>query len=119
MSYSRCHACQSTAESYASRHGRKSALAGWLGIGRTPATISVSAVCTALAVYGYRPIHQYERWIGLFAAFAFRYLTYLLLTGHHAGTPWHPGHLGCGGQRAGQSTSTQSRVRLTAFFQPA
>jgi NCS1 family nucleobase:cation symporter-1 len=73
-----------------------SALAGWWGIGRTPATIVVSAACTVLAVYGYRLIHQYERWISLIAALAFAYLTYRLLTGHHVSGVWHSGHVGAG-----------------------
>jgi NCS1 family nucleobase:cation symporter-1 len=73
-----------------------SALAGWWGIGRTPATILVSAVCTVLAGYGYRIIHQYERWISLIAALGFVYLTYRLLTGHHVGDAWHSGHVRLG-----------------------
>jgi NCS1 family nucleobase:cation symporter-1 len=72
------------------------ALSGWLGIGRTPATILVSAVCTVLAVYGYRIIHQYERWISLIAGLGFLYLTFRLLTGHHVGRVWHSGHVGAG-----------------------
>src|SRR6185437_3643301 len=59
-----------------------SALAGWWGIGRTPATIIVSALCTVLAAYGYRLIHQYERWISLIAAIGFLYLSYRLLSDH-------------------------------------
>ncbi|MEV5705678.1 cytosine permease [Actinoallomurus sp. NPDC052274] len=73
-----------------------SALAGWWGIGRTPATIIVSAVCTVLAAYGYRLIHQYERWISLIAAIGFLYLTYRLLTDHYVGRVWHSGHVGAG-----------------------
>ncbi len=73
-----------------------SALAGWWGIGRTPATVIVSAVCTVLAVYGYRLIHHYERWISLLAALAFLYLTYRLPSGHHVGAAWHSGHVGAG-----------------------
>lgn len=73
-----------------------SALAGWWGIGRTPATIIVSAICTLLAAYGYRLIHQYEKWISLIAAVGFLYLTYRLLTEHHVGRVWHGGHVGFG-----------------------
>jgi nucleobase:cation symporter-1, NCS1 family len=73
-----------------------SALAGWWGIGRTPATIVVSAVCTVLAVYGYRIIHQYERWISLVAAVGFAYLSYRLLADHHVGAAWHGGHVAPG-----------------------
>ncbi len=73
-----------------------SALAAWLGIERVPATIAVSAVCTVLAVYGYRIIHRYERWISLVAAAGFAYLTYRLLTGGHVGAAWHSGHIMAG-----------------------
>lgn len=73
-----------------------SALADWWGIGRTPATIIVSAVCTVLAAYGYRLIHQYEQWVSLIAAVGFLYLTYRLLSGHHVGRVWHSGHVGAG-----------------------
>jgi hypothetical protein len=73
-----------------------SAPAGWWGIGRKPATIVVSSACTVLAVYGYRLIDQYERWISLVAALAFAYLTYHLLTGHHVSGVWHSGHVGTG-----------------------
>jgi nucleobase:cation symporter-1, NCS1 family len=71
-----------------------SALAAWWHIGRTPATIVIAAVCTVLAAYGYRLIHQYERWISLVAALGFLYLTYHLLRDHHV--PWHSGHVGAG-----------------------
>jgi nucleobase:cation symporter-1, NCS1 family len=73
-----------------------SALAGWWGINKTLATILVSAVCTVLAAYGYRLIHQYERWISLVAALGFLYLTYKLLSGHHIGAVWHSGHVAGG-----------------------
>lgn len=73
-----------------------SALAGWWGIGKAPATIIVSALCTVLAAYGYRLIHQYEKWISLIAAAGFLYLTYKLLTGHHVGRVWHGGHVSAG-----------------------
>jgi NCS1 family nucleobase:cation symporter-1 len=73
-----------------------SALAGWWGIGTTPATIIVAAVCTVLAVYGYRLIHQYERWISLVSGLGFLYLTIRLLTRPHAGSVWHSGHVGAG-----------------------
>jgi nucleobase:cation symporter-1, NCS1 family len=73
-----------------------SALASWWGIGTTPATIIVAAVCTVLAVYGYRLIHQYERWISLISALGFIYLTYRLLSQHHVSAVWHSGHVGAG-----------------------
>ena len=39
------------------------ALAAWWGINDKLATVIVSLLCTVLAIYGYRMIHQYERWI--------------------------------------------------------
>jgi NCS1 family nucleobase:cation symporter-1 len=73
-----------------------SALAGWWGIGRTPATIVVAAACAVIAAYGYQVIHRYERWISLVAALGFAYLTYRLLTGGHFGAAWHSGHVTTG-----------------------
>ncbi len=73
-----------------------SALAGWWGIGTTPATIIVAALCTVLAVYGYRLIHQYERWISLVSGLGFLYLTIRLFTQYHVGSVWHSGHVATG-----------------------
>jgi NCS1 family nucleobase:cation symporter-1 len=64
------------------------ALSGWLGLNQTLATIIVSIVCTVLAVYGYRMIHQYERWIALVSGLGFLYLTIRLLTVHSLGAVW-------------------------------
>jgi nucleobase:cation symporter-1, NCS1 family len=68
-----------------------SALATWWGIGTTPATIIVAAVCTILAVYGYRLIHTYERWVSLVSGVGFAYLTVKLVTAHGIGHVWHAG----------------------------
>jgi NCS1 family nucleobase:cation symporter-1 len=73
-----------------------SALAGWWGIGTTPATIIVAALCTVLAVYGYRLIHQYERWISLVSGLGFLYLTIRLFTQYDVGSVWHSGPVGAG-----------------------
>jgi NCS1 family nucleobase:cation symporter-1 len=73
-----------------------SALAGWWGIGKTPATIIVSAVCAVLAVYGYQLIHLFERWISWVAAAGFLYLTIRLFTHYHADKVWHSGHVSAG-----------------------
>jgi NCS1 family nucleobase:cation symporter-1 len=67
------------------------ALAGWWGINTKLATIIVSAICAGLAIYGYRMIHQYERWISLVTGLGFVYLTIRLLTVHHIGSVWHAG----------------------------
>ncbi|HYA00754.1 MAG TPA: cytosine permease [Candidatus Binatia bacterium] len=64
------------------------ALSGWTGWNQTLCTIIVSAVCTVLAVYGYRMIHQYEKWIALVSALAFVFLTIRLLTLHSIGPVW-------------------------------
>jgi nucleobase:cation symporter-1, NCS1 family len=68
-----------------------SALATWWGIGTTPATIIVAAVCTFLAVYGYRLIHAYERWVSLVSGAGFAYLTVKLVTAHDISRVWHAG----------------------------
>jgi nucleobase:cation symporter-1, NCS1 family len=74
-----------------------SALASWWHIGQTPATIIVAAICTVLAVYGYRLIHAYERWIALVSGLGFLYLTIRLFTKYSTGkdsvaSVWHSGH---------------------------
>jgi NCS1 family nucleobase:cation symporter-1 len=73
-----------------------SALANWWHIGTTPATIIVAALCTVLAIYGYRLIHAYERWIALVSGLGFLYLTIRLFTKFHVGSVWHAGHLAFG-----------------------
>ena len=47
--------------------------------------------CAVLAIYGYRMIHQYERWISLVSGLGFVYLTIRLLTVHHISSVWHSG----------------------------
>jgi NCS1 family nucleobase:cation symporter-1 len=67
------------------------ALAAWWGINVKITTVLVSLVCAVLAIYGYRMIHQYERWISLVSGLGFVYLTIRLLTVHHIDTVWHSG----------------------------
>jgi NCS1 family nucleobase:cation symporter-1 len=69
-----------------------SALAAWTGMPHGLAVVATSAVCTVLAVYGYRLIHLVERWISLVSGLGFAYLTYRLFTADHqpAGM-WHAG----------------------------
>jgi len=67
------------------------ALAAWWGINVKLATVIVSILCTVLAVYGYRMIHQYERWVSLVSGLGFVYPTIRLLTVHHIGSVWHSG----------------------------
>jgi nucleobase:cation symporter-1, NCS1 family len=73
-----------------------SALSIWWHIGKTPATIIVAAICTVLAIYGYRLIHAYERWIALVSGIGFLYLTIRLFDKYHVGTAWHAGHFAFG-----------------------
>lgn len=67
------------------------ALAAWWGINTKLATVIVSAICTVLAIYGYRMIHQYERWISFICGLGFVYLTIRLLTLHHISSVWVSG----------------------------
>jgi len=67
------------------------ALAAWWGINTKLATVLVSLVCAVLAIYGYRMIHQYERWISVLCGLGFVYLTIRLLTVHHISTVWVSG----------------------------
>jgi NCS1 family nucleobase:cation symporter-1 len=67
------------------------ALAAWWGINAKIATVLVSLVCAVLAIYGYRMIHQYEKWISLVSGLGFVYLTIRLLTLHHISSVWHSG----------------------------
>jgi NCS1 family nucleobase:cation symporter-1 len=69
-----------------------SALAAWWGIGTTPATILVSAVCAGLAIFGYQLIHQVERVISWLSGAGFLFLTVRLFTQHSVGSAWHSGH---------------------------
>jgi NCS1 family nucleobase:cation symporter-1 len=64
------------------------ALAGWSGWNQSLCTIIVSAVCTVLAVYGYRMIHLCERWIAVVSGLGFIYLTIRLLSLHSLGAVW-------------------------------
>ena len=67
------------------------ALAAWWGINDKLATVIVSPLCTVLAIYGYRMIHQYERWVSLVSGLGFVYLTIRLLTLHHIAAVWVSG----------------------------
>ncbi len=67
------------------------ALAAWWGINVKLATVLVSMLCAVLAIFGYRMIHQYERWISLVCGLGFVYLTIRLLTVHHISAVWVSG----------------------------
>lgn len=66
-----------------------SALADWWGVSPTIGIIVVAAVCAILAVYGYRLIHRYERWISLISGLGFLYLTIELIRNNNASAAWH------------------------------
>jgi NCS1 family nucleobase:cation symporter-1 len=73
------------------------ALGAWWHISPTLAGIIVSALCTVLAVFGYRAIHRVERIIAVVAVVAFLVLSVRLFTEHSVGHAWHAGgHTGVG-----------------------
>lgn len=72
------------------------ALAQWTGMPQVPAIIIVAVVCTVLALYGYRLIHRYERWVSLLSALLFLYLTIELFRREDVGAAWHAGALSWG-----------------------
>ena len=73
------------------------ALGSWWHISPTLAGILVSALCTVLAVFGYRAIHRVERIIAVVAVVAFLVLSVRLFTQHSVGHAWHAGgHTGVG-----------------------
>ncbi len=65
------------------------ALSSMTGVGLTPAIIIVAAVCTILAIFGYRVIHHAARWVSLLSAVGFVYLTIRLVLDHNMGAVWH------------------------------
>jgi NCS1 family nucleobase:cation symporter-1 len=67
------------------------ALAAWWGVNVKLATVLVSGLCAVLAIYGYRMIHQFERWISLTCGVGFAYLSVRLVTVNHVGSVWHSG----------------------------
>ncbi len=60
------------------------------------AIIVVMAVCTVLAIYGYRLIHRVERWISLVTGLGFVYLTVQLFLDNDIAAVWHAGALPVG-----------------------
>lgn len=65
------------------------ALAAATGMGTDVGIVVVAAVCTVLAVYGYRLIHQADRWISLVSGVGFVYLTGRLLRTNDVAGAWH------------------------------
>lgn len=68
-----------------------SALSDWWHIPTTLAGLIVSAICTVMAIFGYKLIHRAERVISLFAVVAFIVLTIRLFTTHDVGHAWSAG----------------------------
>ncbi|HEX3782609.1 MAG TPA: cytosine permease [Pseudonocardiaceae bacterium] len=67
------------------------ALAGATGMNLDVAIVLVAAVCTVLAVFGYRLIHRADRWISLLSALGFAYLTVRLVQTGDLAHVWHGG----------------------------
>jgi NCS1 family nucleobase:cation symporter-1 len=67
------------------------ALAGATGLNVDVAIVLVAAVCTVLAVFGYRLIHRADRWISLLSALGFGYLTVRLFQAGDVTRAWHGG----------------------------
>jgi NCS1 family nucleobase:cation symporter-1 len=72
------------------------ALAGASDVPLNWAIIIVMAICTVLAIYGYRLIHRVERWISLISGLGFIYLTVQLVLDNDLGKVWHAGALPIG-----------------------
>lgn len=72
------------------------ALASLLHISADLGIIIVSLICAVLAVFGYRLIHAWNRWISLISGLGFLYLTIRLLDHHGVSAAWHSGHVGAG-----------------------
>lgn len=72
------------------------ALAGATGWNTDASIVLVAAVCTILAIFGYRLIHAANRWISLISALGFGYLTVRLVQDNHVGAVWHGGQLSAG-----------------------
>jgi NCS1 family nucleobase:cation symporter-1 len=65
------------------------ALTNMTGMGLSPAIVIVGAACLVLGIVGYRLIHASAKWISLFVALGFVYLTVQLLLNHSLGSVWH------------------------------
>lgn len=72
------------------------ALGSVLHISADLGIIIVSLVCAVLAVFGYRLIHAWNRWISLISGLGFLYLTIRLLDHSGVSAAWHSGHVGTG-----------------------
>lgn len=72
------------------------ALAGAAGWNTDLSIVLVAAVCTVLAVFGYRLIHAANRWISLISALGFAYLLVRLIQNNDVGAVWHGGSVSAG-----------------------
>lgn len=72
------------------------ALAGAAGWNTDLSIVLVAAVCTILAVFGYRLIHAANRWISLISALGFAYLLVRLVQNNDVGAVWHGGSVSAG-----------------------
>lgn len=72
------------------------ALTGVSHLAVTPAVIVIAAICTVVAIFGYRLIHRVERWVSLISGLGFVYLTVMLFVRHDVGAVWHTGPFDAG-----------------------
>lgn len=59
------------------------ALAGWTGLPAVPSILAVSTAVLVVAVFGYRLIHEVQKWVSLTSALVFAYLTIELVIHRH------------------------------------
>lgn len=72
------------------------ALTGVSHIPVKPTIIIIAAICTIVAIYGYRLIHRVERWVSLISGVGFVYLTIMLFVKHDISSVWHGGQFSAG-----------------------
>lgn len=72
------------------------ALSAWTGLPIVPSMIIVSAVCTVVAMVGYRLIHTMERVISAIAVIGFVFLSVWLLQSPGIAAAWKPGSFSFG-----------------------
>lgn len=66
-----------------------SVLTSEFGVSPDLGIIIVGALCALLAVYGYRLIHRYERWVSLICGLGFIYLTIRLVHDNNFAAAWN------------------------------
>ncbi|WP_152186282.1 purine-cytosine permease family protein [Segeticoccus rhizosphaerae] len=72
------------------------ALTGLTHLPVKPTIIIIAAICTIVAIFGYRLIHSVERWVSLISGLGFVYLTIMLFVHHDVAAVWNGGHFSGG-----------------------